>query len=58
MNVLKQYGGQVLMAIGAVLLLVCRVTGWQSNTELVTGLLFVILGYMAFLWLQKHDEKY
>ena len=58
MNILKQYGGQALMAIGAVLLIVCRIAGWQSNGELLTGLLLVVLGYIAYLWLQKHDEKY
>ena len=58
MNILKQYGGQALMAIGAVLLIVCRIAGWQSNSELLTGLVLVVLGYIAYLWLQKHDEKY
>ena len=58
MNILKQYGGQALMAIGAVLLIVCRIAGWQSNGELLTGLLLVVLGYIAYLWLQKHGEKY
>ena len=58
MNILKQYGGQALMAIGAVLLIVCRIAGWQSNGELLTGLVLVVLGYIAYLWLQKHDEKY
>ena len=58
MNALKRYGGQALMAIGAVLLIVCRVAGWQSNGELLTGLIMVVLGYILHLWLQKHDEKY
>ena len=46
------------MAIGALLLMVCRMAGWQSNAELIVGLILVVLGYMAFLWLQKHGEKY
>ena len=58
MNALKQYGGQVLMAVGAVLLIVCRMAGWQSNVELLAGLGLVISGYIIFLWLQKHGEKY
>ena len=58
MNVLKQYGGQALMAIGALLLIVCRIAGWQSNAELLTGLTLVVLGYIVHLWLQKHGEKY
>ena len=58
MNVLKQYGGQALMAIGALLLIVCRIAGWQSNAELLTGLILVVLGYILYLWLQKYGEKY
>lgn len=58
MNVLKQYGGQALMAIGAALLIVCRIAGWQSNIELLIGLTLVVLGYIISLWLQKHGEKY
>ena len=58
MNILKQYGGQALMAIGALLLIVCRIAGWQSNTELLIGLILVVSGYITSLWLQKHGEKY
>ena len=58
MNVLKQYGGQALMTIGALLLVVCRIAGWQSNVELLTGLMLVVSGYILYLWLQKHGEKY
>ena len=58
MNTLKHYGGQALMTIGALLLIVCRIAGWQSNAELLTGLTLVILGYIVHLWLQKHGEKY
>ena len=46
------------MAIGALLLIVCRIAGWQSNAELLTGLILVVLGYILYLWLQKHGEKY
>ena len=58
MNVLKQYGGLALMTVGAVLLVVCRLAGWQSNAELLVGLALVISGYIVSLWLQKHGEKY
>ena len=58
MNVLRQYGGQALMAIGALLLIVCRIAGWQSNVELLTGLMLVVSGYVLYLWLQKRGEKY
>ena len=46
------------MAIGALLLIVCRIAGWQSNAELLTGLILVVSGYILYLWLQKHGEKY
>ena len=55
---LKQYGGRVLMLIGTVLLIVCHLAGWQSNTELLIGLMFIVLGYFSHLWLQKWGEKY
>ena len=58
MNTLKHYGGQALMTIGALFLIVCRIAGWQSNAELLTGLTLVVLGYIVHLWLQKHGEKY
>ena len=58
MSALKQYGGLALMAIGAVLLVVCRIVGWQSNAELLAGWLMIVLGYIVYLWLQKHGEKY
>ena len=46
------------MTIGAVLLVVCRLAGWQSNAELLTGLSFIVGGYILHLWLQKQGEKY
>ena len=58
MKAVRQYGGQALMAAGALLLVICRVTGWQSNTELLAGLTLVISGYILHVWLQKHGEKY
>ena len=58
MNVLKQYGGQALMGIGALLLIGCRIAGWQSNAELLIGLVLIVSGYIISLWLQKHGEKY
>ena len=58
MSMLKHYGGQALMTVGAVLLVVCRIAGWQSNAELLAGLACVVLGYVMHLWLQKHGEKY
>ena len=58
MNMLNQYGGLALIFIGAILLIVCKVAGWQSNTELLTGLLLVVAGYFLHIWQQKHGEKY
>jgi hypothetical protein len=58
MTALKRYGGMALMSVGAMLLMVCKLAGWQSNGELITGLLLVVLGYMLHLWLQKRGQKY
>ena len=46
------------MGVGASLLLVCRLAGWQSNGELLAGLTLVVTGYVAHLWLQKRGERY
>ena len=46
------------MAIGAILLIVCKLAGWQSNAELLTGLALVVLGYLLHIWLQKCGQKY
>ena len=58
MSLLKRYGGVALIIIGAILLLVCKLAGWQSNTELLIGLICVVLGYFMHLWLQKRGQKY
>jgi hypothetical protein len=58
MNNFKRYLGLALIAIGAILLIVCKVAGWQSNPELLIGLSFIILGFILHLWLQKRGEKY
>ena len=58
MNDWKQLIGLVLIAVGASLLVVCKVAGWQSNAELLIGLSLIILGFVLHLWLQKHGEKY
>ncbi|MBQ8487271.1 MAG: hypothetical protein IJ533_06445 [Prevotella sp.] len=54
----KPYWGLALMSIGAILLVVCRLAGWQTNAELVIALLLIIFGYILYLWLQKHGERY
>ena len=46
------------MFIGAVLLVLCKLVGWQSNAELLTGLAMVVMGYVLYIWLRKHGEKY
>jgi len=58
MSLLKRYGGVALIIIGAILLLVCRLAGWQSNTQLLICLALIILGYSLHIWLQKRGEKY
>jgi len=55
---LKQYGGLALIAIGAILLIVCYVAQCESNPELLTGLILIILGYFLHYRLQKKGEKY
>ncbi|MBR6827647.1 MAG: hypothetical protein IKM76_05750 [Prevotella sp.] len=57
-KLLKQYAGLALMFIGAILLVVCRLTGWQSNPQLLISLSVILLGYFLHIWLQKHGEKY
>jgi len=58
MNKYVQYLGLALMLVGAILLIVCRLGRWQSNTELLIGLALIIFGYIVHLWLQKWGEKY
>ena len=58
MNLLKRYGGAALIIVGALLLLVFRLAGWQSNAELLIALLLIVWGYFLHLWLQKRGEKY
>jgi glucose uptake protein GlcU len=58
MNEWKYLIGLALILIGAILLVVCFVFEWQSNTELILGLSFIIIGYILHLWLLKRAEKY
>ena len=50
--------GVALLMSGALLLVVCRLAGWQTNAELLIALSLVIFGYVLHIWLQKHSEKY
>jgi hypothetical protein len=50
--------GLALIVIGATLLTVCYVAGWQSNAELLSGLAFIVVGFFLHLFMQKHGEKY
>jgi lipoprotein signal peptidase len=54
----KPYAGVALIVIGALLLLVCYILHFQSNAELLTGLLLIILGAIGHVWLQKQAGKY
>ena len=58
MQTLKRLWGVALMAIGALLLLVCQLAGWQSNTELLIGLILIIFGFIGHVRSQKTGEKY
>jgi hypothetical protein len=55
---LKPYYGVVLMAVGALLLLICRLAHCQSNTELLVGLLLVLGGFIWHVRQLKGKEKY
>jgi len=50
--------GLALMGIGAILLLVCYLAHCESNTELLIGLMFIVLGFILHIWQQKKGEKY
>ena len=58
MQTLKRFWGVALMAIGALLLLVCQLAGWQSNTELLIGLILIIFGFIGHVRSQETGEKY
>ncbi len=55
---LKPYIGVALMTVGALLLLVCRLAGWQTNAELLIGLTIIVLGFVWHIWSEKGGEKY
>jgi xanthine/uracil permease len=58
MNRYAKYLGMALIVIGVILLIVCKLADWQSNAELLIGLICVVLGYILHLWLQKYGQKY
>jgi len=58
MKTLKPYFGVALIVVGAILLVVCYVAQRESNTELLIGLMFIVLGYLLHLRMQKRGEKY
>ena len=57
-SVLITYLGLALMTIGAILLIVCRLVGWQSNAELLIGLILIVVGFVWHVLQQKRGEKY
>ena len=50
--------GLALVLAGAILLIVCKLAEWQSNAELLIGLVLVVSGYFLHVWLQKRGQKY
>jgi hypothetical protein len=58
MNRYAKYLGMALIVIGVIFLIVCKLADWQSNAELLIGLICVVLGYILHLWLQKYGQKY
>jgi hypothetical protein len=57
-ELIKKWMGLALMVIGASLLAVCYVTRCETNTELLIGLLFIVLGFVLHIWNSKWGEKY
>jgi hypothetical protein len=57
-GIVKRYLGLALILVGAILLIACRLAGWQSNAELLIVLFLVVMGYLLHLWLQKRGDKY
>ena len=58
MDALMSHLGLALMFIGAILLTICYFANWESNAELLIGLMLILLGYFLHVWLQKRREKY
>ena len=57
-ELILKWMGLALMTIGAILLIVCRLVGWQSNAELLIGLILIVVGFVWHVLQQKRGEKY
>ncbi|KGF34074.1 hypothetical protein [Hoylesella buccalis] len=45
--------------IGVFLLVLSHITGWNRiNGILLTALLFIVLGVIGFVLIQRHQDKY
>ncbi len=58
MNRLKQYGGVVLIGIGAILFLLYYLNWLSGNLVLLTGLFCVIAGVCGHVYGIKKSGKY
>ena len=58
LHLLNHYGGKALMVIGVLLLLVCYLTHYESNAELIAGFAFVISGIVLHVFALKSEQKY
>ena len=58
METMIKWTGLALMAVGAILLVVCYVARCESNAELLIGLILIVLGFVLHVRLQKRGEKY
>jgi len=56
MNTLMKSLGGIILLIGVAILAVPAFTEMRSNTILAVGLLLVILGYLAHIFLNKKFE--
>lgn len=56
MSAILKYLGVLILIIGVAILAIPSLTGGQSNTLLAVGLVVIIIGYMAHIFLNKKVE--
>jgi len=57
-ELILKWMGLALIAIGAILLTVCKLADCQSNAELLIGLILIVVGFVWHVRQQKRGEKY
>jgi uncharacterized membrane protein HdeD (DUF308 family) len=56
MNTLLKYLGVFILLIGVAILAIPTITGSLNNSALFIGLVVIILGYLAHIFLNKRFE--